>query len=119
MWVNGAKAVFPGGKKTNLEAKNTTQAPADTAFRKRKQKRHTAKNVRGRGGKAVYRRRGGDRVKDKDEEWEPLSGSALCIWDSVSSIAAGPGRHHRSGFWQETTFWGRGAGRSRLRHHLL
>lgn len=35
------------------------------------------------------------------------SGSVLCIWDLVSSIAAGPGHHHLSGFWQETTFWGR------------
>lgn len=52
MWVNGAKAVFPGGKKTNLEA------GADTAFRKTEQKRHTAKNVRGRGAEVVYRRRG-------------------------------------------------------------
>lgn len=53
-----------------------------------------------------------------------FSGSVLCIRGLVSSIAAGPGRRRRSGFWQETTFWGRvsemgGRGHSRVRHHFL
>lgn len=115
IWVNGAKAVYPGGKMTqrNLAAKNGRDNPwtldsLQHCIFKKKQKRHTAKNVRGRGGKVVYRR--WSRNRKRMREWKPFSGSALCIWDSVSSIAAGPGRHHRSGFWQETTFWGRGAG---------
>lgn len=33
----------------------------------------------------------------------------LTVRDFVSSIAAGPGHRRRSGFWQETTFWGRGS----------
>lgn len=44
----------------------------------------------------------------KAGEWKLFSGSVLCVEGGlVSSIAAGPGHHHRSGFWQETTFWGR------------
>lgn len=85
---NGAKAVYPGGKTTSRKL------AVQTAFKK--QKRHTAKNEDGRG-----------RGESRETRREWILGECSLHRGLVSSVAAGPGLHRRSGFWQETTFWGR------------
>lgn len=87
------------GRQNDTEQQRLPKTHSYATFKQ--QKRHTAKNGDGEERRSFTNSKEAERKRTRAGGWKPISGSVLC-----SSIAAGPGHHRRSGFWQETTFWG-------------